>query len=378
MQTVDIVLTCFVVVISGLFIFSAYWAASHKQRYSGKESIALDYVKAKLGRVDASAIAQGTGITKTPKVITPVQDLLEGLSKETIIADRLTLIGRMRESRVKVSIGALQQMTLAREASQSWLALPSYAASTSMMLGLLGTVVGLSIMLQNMSQFQPVDASQMTMDTWMKSVEGIRGVVGGMKAGFAATVAGLVSAILLSMMNFRMGSAQSEFLNSLDRFTVEELLPATVPATEDESLLEQISLQLETSFTRLEELAGTSQDTLVQLNAIQKGFIDIVDAVRSTTRTEATERAQGLISRLSGVMDQMAGVNQSVITITEGLPKLFKQVESVNAGTFSRIDALINLYEQQRSLLDWPLHLKVVFGFMALLNIALVLYILFR
>ncbi|MGH7340988.1 MAG: hypothetical protein ACREKH_10905, partial [Candidatus Rokuibacteriota bacterium] len=110
-------------------------ALHHTGRYNGTETSALSYVADKLTRTleTSAATAAGTDIADPrPRRLVAPADLLEGLSKTTLIADRLALIQRMRESQVKVNLSALQQLTLAREAAVKWLTVPGFTANLSM------------------------------------------------------------------------------------------------------------------------------------------------------------------------------------------------------------------------------------------------------
>lgn len=431
--------------IAGIFLLCAiasWQALRNARRYNVTETEALEYIAGKLKRSreldsaeedkpdrdmkEAEAEAEGEGPAekadteeniaedekletaeekkgkeeKAPERLMPIEMLLEGLSRRTLIADRLELIKRMRESQVKVSLSALQQMTLARETSSKSLSLPSYAASLSMMLGLLGTVIGLAIMVQQIDLGLPSDIKNVTMNSWMASIVHIRGVLDGMRTAFSATMAGITSAIILSWLNHRLAHAQSAFLDRLDRFTTEDLFPATVPATEDDSLLEKVSLQLETSFSRLDDIARNNQETLVELNAIEKGFVEIVGTIRDSNRAETSERIQNLIGKTSGVIEQVADLNKSLMSVTEALPGVVSQVTQSNQNSLNRmdqmirsyesqrtmaeqsnmgrIDRLICAYEQQRSLMSWPLQVKLVFGFLVASNLALLGYAIFK
>lgn len=380
MENQDIVLKFFLAVIVLLCTGSAISAIRHIWRYNIKETRALSEVLGKLRSMENNSPEEDSGgrTDPRPKQLVAVQDILEGLPGATIIADRLALIGKMRGLRVKVNIRTLQQMTLAREASLKGLSLPESAANTSMMLGLLGTIVGLTFMLHNMSGFQPANMGQIDIASWTKSIESVNKIMSSMKMGFGATMAGLVSAILLSALNFFLAASQSRFLSKLDRDTTEVILPATVPATEDESLLEQVSLQLERSFSELTHLAGENKDTMERVEALRNGFLEIVDVVKQSNRSDNTDRVVGLVAKLGEIMNQVSGVSHSVVRLSDEMPNILQQVQTASAGNLARIDKLINLYEQQRSLMNWPYHIKVVLGFMASLNVALIIYVLVR
>jgi hypothetical protein len=358
----------FVTLITILGILASSAAIHHTKRYQSTETSALQYVVDKLKRLsELHSDAAKSQKTHGPKTLIPISALEEGLSKKTLIADRLSLIRRMRESHVKVNLSALQQMTMARESSIRWLALPSSATSLSMMLGLLGTVLGLSIMVQHIGAALPKDPFDVAqVEKWRTE---FATVLDAMRTGFSSTLAGLSFAILLSFLNQRLAHAQAAFLDRLDRFTTEDLLPATVPGSQDESVLEAVSLQMESNFKRLDDVANNNQDILKELSSIEKGFIQIVDTIRQTTRSEASDRMQSLVGKFSEALEQMAKVNQSVVNISDAMPKLLDRVEKTNTASISRIDRLIESYEHQRSLIQWPLQVKLVFGFLVALNL---------
>jgi methyl-accepting chemotaxis protein len=239
-----------------------------------------------------------------------------------------------------------------------------------MMVGLLGTVFGLSIMVQHIGTALPNDPFDVAqVEKWRGEFSS---VLSAMRTAFSSTLAGLTWAIALGLLNQRLAHAQAAFLDKLDRFTTEDLLPATVPGSQEESVLESVSLQMESNFKRLDDVAQNNQDILKELNAIEKGFLQIIDAIRQTTRSETSDRVQSLVAKFSAALDEMAKVNRSVVNVSEAMPRLLERVEESNVASISRIDRLIEAYEHQRSLIQWPLQVKVVFGFLVALNLVLI------
>src|SRR5262249_7056030 len=144
---------------------------------------------------------------------------------------------------------------------------------------------------------------------------------GGMYTKFSTTLVGLACAVVLASLNFRLAQAQERFFEELDRFTVSELLPATIPALEDETLLERISQQLEQSFSLIEEIASKNAKTVEEVAAIQAGFADIVSNIRQQVRAEGPDRLQNLIGQTAGVIDQVSRVNDTLQSLVSDLPK---------------------------------------------------------
>jgi biopolymer transport protein ExbB/TolQ len=231
----------FVSLITLLGLVASGTAILHMRRYNRTEGDALQYVIDKLNRMPKPGADSSEADAPRVRRLVPVADLLAGINPHRLIADRLSLIQKLRESHTKVNLAALQQMTLARESSSVTLGLPSFAASLSMMLGLLGTVIGLAIMVQHIGEKMPDNLMDpAAVANWENA---FRGALEAMRFGFSSTMTGIAAAIVVGFLNQRLAHSQAAFFDRLDRFTAEALLPATVPATEDESLLEKVSTQ---------------------------------------------------------------------------------------------------------------------------------------
>ena len=346
----------FVAIIGVLALVGVLAAFYHTHRYKRVEAAALQTVKGALQRLQQQSNSgeAAQGAAEVRQLIAPAE-LMSGLPSYTLIAERLTSIDRMRSAQVKLSVGALQQMTLAKEATRSWMSAPGLAANLSMLIGLLGTVVGLTIMVQLIDKGLPADVAQVTRATWQASVQNLHEVLGGMRTAFAATMAGVIAAITLAFLNHRLARAQSMFIAELDRFTAEALLPAVVVATEDQSVLEQVSLRLETGFTHFDTAMQANREMLQELNAVGKGVADIISNVRQTTRTDTSERMTELMAKLGSVIEQMGTVNQTVLRVTGTLPKMIEQMQNMQRASYPPWDGLYTSRPwEERKARRWP------------------------
>src|SRR5260221_210331 len=123
---------------------AVYFAQSHTKRYQVFETGLLDKVIARLKSLDESKADEN-----------PVDVLLQSLPKDqkgrlrdSIIGSRLLAIQKMRSSHAKVNVQALQEMSIAKEAARQGLGFPSFVVGFAMLLGLLGTIIGLTKMVQ--------------------------------------------------------------------------------------------------------------------------------------------------------------------------------------------------------------------------------------
>jgi biopolymer transport protein ExbB/TolQ len=261
--------------------------------------------------------------------------LRKELTPDSLIAERFEAIEKLRTRQVRVNPNALQQLSLARDDARPGMAVPGAVAGLATMLGLLGTFIGLAVMVQQIQFVLPQSSGSVTVGSWTQSVENISRVLGGIKTAFSCSLVGIVCSILASLINFRLRSAQALFFERLERFTTEDLLPAAVPTVEDESLLDRVSLQLENSFTRLDDIYRQNQDALKDMTGAQRAFVDIVEEIRKITRSEASRN-------LEGVLEQISQTNRSVLTVADQLPKVVSAVEAGQRRLLERFSTLMS------------------------------------
>jgi biopolymer transport protein ExbB/TolQ len=347
-----------------LFVSALYFSIKHIRRYLSYETQMLNRVAGRLrrwkeaqgGGAGESEEVEGVGEAELPPAGQPLLDIHElkdGIPRESIIGDRLEAIAKMRASRIKASADMLQQMSLAKEATKLGLGVPGFAVGFAMLLGLLGTVFGLALMVKQIDAAIPLGFQSITSDSWQDSLKSIKSVLGGMKTAFSTTLAGLICSIFSAGLNFFLGSAQARYFKGLDRFTVEELLPTVIPSVEDESLLERVSLQLETSFGSLDEVSLKNTEILKDLNAIEQSFLLIVDNIQKLVQEDKSGGVQGVVGELSVVVRELTKVNQSVVTVTENVPHVLEAIKQGNRDFMQRFDDLVRLSREQAGRLDF-------------------------
>lgn len=332
-----------VLIILGLLVWAVRTGYRHRQRYRREEEN-LSKLAAKLRETTApKAAAPEDGETADAESrpeqrhVSPADlaVLRQDLTPDSLIAERLEAIEKLRTRQVRINPSTLQQLSLARDEARPGMAVPGAVAGLATMLGLLGTFIGLAIMVQQVQFVLPQSSGAVTVDSWTQSVENISNVLGGIKTAFSTSLVGIVCSILASLLNFGMRSAQALFFERMERFTTEELLPAAVPAVEDESLLERVSLQLENSFARLDDVYRQNQDALKDMTGAQRAFVDIVEEIRKITRSEASRN-------LEGVLEQLSQTNRSVLSVVEQLPKVVTAVESGQRRLIERLSSMLS------------------------------------
>jgi biopolymer transport protein ExbB/TolQ len=292
-------------------------AMRHLYRYRSVERGALDGVRDKLRKIRERE--QGEPEASRPAVPPPVDlaELRANVPEGTLIGDRLAALSRMKQARVKVNVEALQQITLLRENASAGLAFPGYAVDLAMMLGMLGTFVGLCLMLLEMQTVLP--GATGAAGGFVGAAQSLGGIIASKKTAFVTTLVGLTCAIGVSCLNFFLARAQSACYDELERFTTEELLPATVGAVEDETAMEKLSLQLSDTFASLGSLSEHQAANLERLQEMQDAFGAIVGSIRAITQQSARGPAEEAAGSLTALVKQLADANDALVKVAESV-----------------------------------------------------------
>lgn len=334
-------------------------ALKHRWRYLGREQQWLDAVRDRLRRAQEARQPIGTGEAggdedrPEPKIesapLIGLTELMEGIPGDTLVGDRLASIVRMKQARAKVNVDALQQSTMLKEGASTSLSLPSYVVSLVMMLGLFGTFIGLSFMVVDIQQALPASGTGANATQWAASVSSLGRILAGKKTAFSATLAGLFFSIVVSALNFALARAQSSFYDALERFTAEELLPATIPAFDDETPWEKLSTQLGDSFEHLKAVAAEQSRSADQMVAVEKTFSTVIENIEAITQRAATAPLQGMTGEISSVIGQLTQVNTAMIGMTEKLPQVISAFRQSQQATLSEIH---NSMQGQQAAID--------------------------
>jgi|GEM_PF-1477729 len=340
----------FTLLLLGLGCAAGWTAWAHARRYRVRETGALASVRAALARArekeqadaaaaDAAAAsetaeasgeageggeaeaAEGAGEAR-PRgpTLVPLDVLQKSMPRgETLIGDRLAELARMKQARVRVQVDALQQMTVMRENARPGLAFPGYAVDLCTMGGMLGMFIGLCMMLLQMQGVLPGDGA-VAESGFREASASLGAIIASKKTAFVTTLVGLTCAIGVSILNFWLVRAQSAFYDQLERFTVAELLPATVPAVEDETAMEKLSLQLAESFEKLGDVARAQEKNAELQKGMQEAFSATVDSLRTLALQAASRGAESESGgALAGVVQQMADAHAQLVKTAQSV-----------------------------------------------------------
>lgn len=257
----------------------------------------------------------------------------ESIDPESLIGDRIRAIATIRRHRVKVDPGTLQGLALYRDAAARGHGFAGFAGGLCMLLGILGTFVGLSMMVQQIHLGLPADPETAGADSWLTSVQQLKTVLGGMQTAFSTSLVGMVGAIVASTVAFDNGRRRRRVFEALERLTAGALLPAAVPAVEDEVLLAQVSRQLDDSFTRLDEIHRHNRQALEELTAAEEAFVAIIAEVREITRGQSARS-------LDALLGELARSNQAVLDVSRQIPRIVASFDGAARSLRDGVDQL--------------------------------------
>lgn len=303
--------------------------------------------------VDAFHSGEVGPIDEPPQVAwnsVPVDVLMlrEASIAGSLIYERLDAINRLRQQQVKVNLQTLQGLTQARVAARKGLEAPARVSNLVMVLGILGTFIGLAVMAQEIRWALPLGDTVPEIDSWLQGFENVAQLMSGIKTAFSTSLVGMATALLLTILSHRLEDREAFFLEEFERFTVEDLLPATVPTLEGKDLLERISFKLENSFDHLRDVFTRNHDILESLNGVQVSYLEILDGVRGLLRRDATEQLDEVISSLKLTQQQVARVVDTV-------PELARSIEKSQGQLTEKISSLVSRFTRfgDRQLMNW-------------------------
>jgi hypothetical protein len=318
-------------IISGLILvlFLVGLFATLKQiiRFGQCEFPALDRISRLVGESYKAESIAVDGQQGTRRLV-DINELLEGIDRRSRIADRLRIIADMKARHVGINVKTLQEITLAQERASTGMALPPFAVNSAMLLGLLGTFIGLTDMVGTLGGIVGSNVLN-SIREWQDAVAGLRTAMTGMNTAFITSLYGMSAAVVLSILGFVAKRKQARFLQELEMFTARDLLPATVLATEEQTLLERATLTIEDAFDHLSAIQTRNNETLASLDGVQKTFLDVVESVRSITADKESRNLDAALSAMgelsSRIPDLVQAIDRTNAALRDGLSELSRR-----------------------------------------------------
>jgi len=208
-------------------------------------------------------------------------DVLKGINTQSLIAQRYELMARLHEQHAPVNHSALASTLMARESTR--LSFPRFVNGILILVGVLGTIVSLSIALLGASHL--MDVSQ--------GIGGDMGlVIHGMSTAMSTTITAIVSFLFYGYFYLKLTDVQTHFLGNLEQATALYLMPRF--SGSEESMLSDIrglvgslheaARQMEHAQTHYAEAGSQLRDIVARLGADMNAMGQDVDEIKSILR----------------------------------------------------------------------------------------------
>jgi biopolymer transport protein ExbB/TolQ len=318
--------------IAGL-IGSVGIALFHIYRYNGAGSFPIKFfwsenesLKKVEEKVSTEKILLAPGEVFDADVLGKIK---EAPGKQSLIFDRLETIINLQKSYARIDLDILQAATQTKESASRTLEIPGYFIGFAMLIGLLGTIIGLSVMIGNMQEALSLQQPA-TYEFISENREKVLRVLGSMQSAFWATMGGLSCSIVSSLFNYFMHVSQARFYKRLDTFTVEELLPLVFRSKETSDLLKDANDNIEKTFSRLQNIGQDIMNNTQKLNAVHESFNTIITNLERITQNPLRNEMQQIFQQLTLAIAETAKTNQSVQNTVQYLPRVIELMEKNN------------------------------------------------
>lgn len=318
--------------ITGLFLIALACLLKHLWRYKRKEETALAGIKANASHVEHN-----------PSPATKCDALLSGVDRTSLAADRVNAIYEIVSQGHPADQEQLASVTNEKEGSRLGILTISYITRSLILLGLLGTFLGLTMVaLRFDSLLIQVDTSTVAnlLGSMAKTTANIRKTTEGLITAFSTTLWGLSGTIILAFSVLFLEHSRQKFLAHLEDFTALVLLPIFNPRLLPEAI-ENSSKQLATSAIEIRNTIAdlkTSAETTLQSVT---GLDSIVNSFQATAVS-----FQGSAEMINTAQLQ---VNQTVADLSAKVAA----ADNHDASLFNHVQQILNqLGAQQQQLVS--------------------------
>lgn len=255
-----------------------------------------------------------------------------GVSERSLLGRRVARVMRLRASGLSHR-DVLQQ--LSAERIEGYGALARYIGVTLTLLGLLGTVFGMSLAL---FKIQGALAG-------LNDIAGLRALVAalgetlqGMKTAFGCTMAGLLTAILLSYLNYQVRRRQSGLIQALEEFVVCDLLPVLQHVNPDADNAARAFAEVLTSAAgELSAVQGTVAAAAAGFKDASGVFAGTAAALQGAGQSFGQSAAQ-VLGQQQAFTAALQETQQALKAMTEAVSKQYADMSAFTASA----DELLN------------------------------------
>jgi len=246
--------------------------------------------------------------------------ILENIPLHSVIGRRIQNLFKIRYVG-DLTFESLREQLFSEESEKT--AFCRYLASIFILLGLIGTVLGLS---QSVIALQPLLSELSDIADLSNISRAISTTLSGMRTAFSATIAGIGATVILTFINFLYGKYSTSFLIKMESFTTLSLAPYFLVPTREEA-----AIRFADSLTKGAEMLDGSTKPLLEVSEHLKESVTKIDSF-TTNFTNTAENFDKAVNKLSEAQD--------------GLIKSQQQTESRFKEVIQKSDDILQKFHQ--------------------------------
>lgn len=252
-----------------LFLLGMWVLVRQLLRYASEESDLAKF---------AGSYTDGAGDNRT--------DPLEGVSKDSLIAERYSQLASMFDRRAAINHSAMAATLVANESSQ--MGVPKFVNNVLILTGVLGTIVSLSIALLGATD----------LITTGSETGGLATVIGGMSTALSTTMSAIVAYLVFGYFYLRVLDAQTHFLGRIEDLSATYLVPRF--QTSPDTLVNDYSRLLSTGTELIQRMdtthkrfSNTAAEIELLLTELRARIADTHDSVQGVQKTMSEQLEHG-------------------------------------------------------------------------------------
>ena len=207
-----------------------------------------------------------------------------------------------------------------------------YIAGNLIILGLIGTILGLSQAVINLRGILMGMGSVVSRNAFQRIISDMLGSLGFMETAFSSTLCGFLAFLLLSFVNHIYERAKETFGEEFENFNLNILIPFFTPKQLEDSL-DTIANVMKLSGSGLVEISSGIADlmTLITDNQdVQSRMADtLYHTVDGITRSQTDLEAHYL---------KIADANETFVKLSQGLARHLENSQASTEKLFDRLD----------------------------------------
>ena len=287
----------------------------------------------------------------------------ENISSESIIGKTISSIILLKNKGLKINIPVIREYIFFSEYTNKGLNNLRFLGSQSMLLGMLGTFIGLIIMISELSG----SLANIKEGGILQGIKDVQNSLNGVQTAFLTTLFGLLASLLVSFLKKIIDQKFDDFFKQYDFFLFQRIVPYALNLNEQEghAIISEMTRELNSSFKEINSSLQKNEKIISGLNHIHTKFDQIITNVKNITNDES--------SKIPTIIGSLTEVNHSVVQIVDDYEKRLNHLESIQKTNERNLLAYQNALGNYQNTINHDILMRksIYYGFGVMVFIAL-------